>query len=228
MRKVALCMACYKGAEPEVVDGLIRMGYKIGRETQDEFAPFFAMRKRAELAANFALEQMEASENSADSRFTHVVWIDDDIVVNGHKILRLLDCVDDEHPVVAALAFERHRPHRPGIWASTKFGDLHTGVQQILDYPPDSLIRISAAGLCCVAFDREVFAAINKPYCDWKYKGFDRSSYTPDGYLFGQFRDHDIPCFCHTGIMVGHMMHPKAVGEEYAKRFEGHWDEERE
>lgn len=221
-RKVALCMACYKGCEPPVLLGLVRMAFALGRRTQDQFKPLIAMRKRGELAANAALAQMEEAEERDGFRFTHVIWIDDDVIVDPDGICRLLGLVDDDHPVVAALAFERQRPYHPAIWRKTNtWGSEYHSMEQIIEYPEDDWVPIIASGLCCVAFDREVFDAIKKPYFDWVQPGYQRRDCTPDGYLFDQFDDAHIPCFCHTGVKVGHMTYPLSVDEKYARRHGG-------
>lgn len=223
-RKVALCMASYKGSDVPVMRGLIRMAFALGRRTDDEFSPFIASRQRAEVAANRSLALMEAAERNHDVRFTHVLWMDDDIVVEPDAIIRLLDLVDNSHPVVAALAFDRNPPYAPAIWKKVhQWGNAYHSLTQILDYPQDDWVPIIASGLCCVAFDREVFEAIKKPYFDWIQEGYDRNDHTPDGHLFGQFEDHHIPCFCHTGVKVGHMSHPVIVDEAYAKSH-GDWE----
>ena len=223
MRKVALCSAVYKGCEPEVLRGFMSALFTLGRKTDDQVCPFLAQRKRAELASNWCLSNMEQTEETTGEQFTHVLWVDDDVVVDGDAILRLLDCVDIEHPVVAALAFERQPNYRPAIWQGNYFGDQYVSMHQIFDYPADEMIPIVASGLCCVAFDRDVFDAIRKPYFDWVQPGYDRESCTPDGYLFGQFMDHHIPCFCHTGIKVGHMAHPQVVDEAFALEHRDAW-----
>ncbi len=207
-----------------VLDGFIRASFRLGRETTDKFAPFLAMRRRGELAANECLSRMEVTEAETGERFTHVLWVDDDVVIDGEVVTALLDAVDDEHPVVAALAFERHCEMKPAIWAGVWFGVHLTAIKQILEYPADTMIPITASGLCCVAFDRDVFDMLHKPYFDWIQKGHtERLPCTPDGWIFGQFDDQKIPCFCHTGIKVGHMGHPQVVDEAYALARKGKW-----
>ncbi|MBS3821706.1 MAG: hypothetical protein KGY81_08090 [Phycisphaerae bacterium] len=216
MRKVALCWASYKGSEPEVVDGLVRMAFSLGRRTGDMFAPFCAKRKQAHLAANHALQLMENAEEASGERFTHVLWIDDDVVVDAEGTLKLLDSVDDYHPVVFALAFERQNFLKPAIWRSKKFNGSRYGVEQILEWPEDELLEVYASGLCFAAFNRDVFDAIKKPYFDWVQKGYARNSVTPDGYICAQFEARGIPVYCHTGVEVGHMALPKPIRHEQA------------
>ncbi len=228
MRKIALCSAVYKGCEPEVLKGFMGALFALGRRTEDKVCPIIAQRKRAELAANYCLNNMDLAEETTGESFTHVLWIDDDVVVDGASVLRLLDCIDEDHPVVAALSFERYGEFRPAIWTRRICGQYQISIDQILDYPEDELIEIAASGLCCVAFDRDVFRAIKKPYFDWIQRGYKRESCTPDGYLFGQFMDHRIPCYCHTGIKVGHMAPPQVVDEEFALMHKDEWQAEAE
>ncbi len=222
-RKIALCMAIYKGMEPEVGMGLTDMAFALGRHTTDEFALFPAIRKRSELAANYALDQMEHCEKDKGIRFTHVIWMDDDIVVGGNGIRKLLASIDDDHPVVFSLAFERDGQHKPGIWKSLDLDGEHINVEQIFDYPEDELIPVYAGGLCCAAWDREVLTAIKKPYFDWLQPGFQRNSHTPDGYFCGRLHDAGIPVHCHTGVKVGHMSYPYIVDETIAETFRPKW-----
>ena len=222
-RRIALWTSMYKGIDPEVVSGLVQAAFALGRRTNDCFAFIPAIRKRAELAANEAAKLMEHAESETGERFTHVVWMDDDIQIEPDTIIRLLDCIDDDHPVVFALAFERDGQHKPAIWRSIKWNGKHQNIEQIFEYPPDELIRVHAAGLCCAAWDREVLTALKKPYFTWQLPGYGRSSVTPDGFFCGRLHAKGIPVFCHTGIKVGHMTYPLAITERVAMEYKDRW-----
>ena len=222
-RNIAICMASFKGCEIEVLMGFSQAAFRLGRDTEDRFAFFPAVRQRAERAANLSLQHMEDEEEKLGIKFSHIIWIDDDVVVNGDAILKLLDSIDSEHRVVASLSFERNGAYRPAIWKAHKWGGEAITIEQIFDYPEDDLIEIEASGLCCVAFDRTVFDEIKKPYFDWILKGYKQRGCSPDIYLFMKLNEAGIKCFCHTGIKVGHMSFPYIVDEAFALKHKDQW-----
>jgi len=224
VKSVALCAACYKGSEPEVVEAWTKMAFALGRQTNYKFKLFIAKRKRGELAANYALHLMEEDERQNGHRFTHVMWLDDDVVPDAAGTLKLLDAVDVHHPVVFALAFERDGQHKPAIWEGVYYGEYRVGIKQIFEYPENAMLRITAAGLCQAVFDRDVFDVLKKPYFDWVLPGYGRSSVTPDGYVCGKLEDVNIPVYCHTGIKVGHMRMPFPIDEDYANHYRHLWE----
>lgn len=226
--RVAICMASYSGCAPEILTQLISVSFALGRRTDWEVMPFIIGRRRCEVACNTAIDLMERAEEQfpKDERFTHVLWFDDDVALSPNSTIRLVESIDEQHPAVFALAFFRQHPYRPSIWKYRQWQGQDCTLEQIYDYPEDELIRVSAAGLCAAAFDRDVFLALDKPYFEWKMGGLNRRAATPDGWLCMQLLKQEIPVYCHTGIKTKHLGFPEVVDEELALKYKDKWTHE--
>lgn len=224
-KRVAFCMASYKGPGPEMVGPLARMFFAFGRRRDWEFAPFILGRKQCHVACNDALSAMEDAEQllGRGQKFTHVMYMDDDVYMTPDNAVRLIEAVDKDHPVVFALAFYRQWPHRPSLYAYAKWHGLDTELHPCNDYPPNEMFRVNAAGLCAAAFDRDIFRLIKKPYFDWFEGGYNHPAMTPDGFLCYRFLEAGIPIHVHTGIGCTHVGFPDEIDEAKAVQFRDKW-----
>jgi len=224
--KVAIIRASYKGSEPVVEDTWFRAIFQLGRVTDWECKLFSVARRTAQVACNHCLEWVEKDEKENGHRFTHVIYMDDDVTVDGDTFIKLVNAVDIVHPAVFALAFFRTAPFRPAIFEGIREdgGKGRTiSFKSIVDYPENDWIQVDASGLCAAAFDREVFAMIDKPYFDWGMEGKNAEQYTPDGFLCNKLAEKGIRLYCHTGIRVGHLGVPYIINEAQALPFKEQW-----
>ena len=225
-KRIALCMATYKGPTPESFKAALRMVYAFARKKSWEVAPFIVSRMHCELACNACLDLMERAEKllTPEQKFTHVLYMDDDVCMTPEKAIALIESVDRNHPAVFSLCFYRQYPHKPSIYAYQKWQGMgHTKLLPLTEYPENQLFRVNAAGLCAAAFDRDVFRLIKKPYFDWQNEGFEKPAMTPDGFLCYRFLEASVPIYCHTGIDCTHMGFPPGVDRKYAERYKGKW-----
>lgn len=222
-KRIALCMAAFKGCEPEIVHMHMLLASRLSREPGWKYHPFVVGRKSMALACNTTLENMEELERSTGETFTHVLWMDDDVGILAEDAVRLINCIDDEHPAVYALAFFRQPPYKPSLWRQRRLGEERTTFEQMFDYPADTLVRVDAAGLCAAAFDRRLFNMLKKPYFRLVEKGYKQTACTPDGALCNALGDAKVPIYVHTGIKTTHMSFPQRVTEEFALKYKDQW-----
>ncbi len=224
-KRVALCMATYRGPHPDVFIHGLRMIYAFARRKEWEFAPFVVSRMHCEVGCNASLDLMERAEMLLEpgQKFTHVFWMDDDVYMTPEKAIALIECVDKDHPVVFSLCFYRQYPHRPSLYEYRTWDGLKTELMPMTEYPENELIRVNASGLCAAAFDRDIFRLIKKPYFDWYNAGPDQAPMTPDGFLCYRFLEAGVPIHCHTGLDCVHIGYPQEVDRGFAHKFKDKW-----
>lgn len=228
-KRVAFCMASYKGCEAEMVQSHVRMSFAFGRRTNWEFMPFFVSRMRCDVACNRAIGLMNEVEAllPKEQHFTHILWMDDDVALSPNEAIRLVNLVDDEHPAVFALAFYRNKPYIPSLYKYIEWDGSPVTLEHLIEYPENDFLRVSAAGLCAAAFDRDLFRQLKTPYFRWIEGGFKQPSCTPDGWLCHQFLQLGIPVYCHTGIKAKHLGFAEIVDEELALKHKEGWADAR-
>lgn len=223
-KRIALCMASYKGCEPEILHMHCRLASRLSREPGWKYCPFIVGRMHMALACNTTIDLMEQVEDESGETFTHVLWMDDDVGLDAEDAVRLINCVDGDHPAVYALAFFRQPPYRPSLWRYRKWGDEDTTLEQLFEWPENELMKVGGVGLCAAAFDRRLFKSLKKPYFILVEHGFNQSSCTPDGWFCNKLRQNDVPIYVHTGIKATHMSFPQRVDEKFALKYKAEWN----
>ncbi|HUU82295.1 MAG TPA: hypothetical protein VM243_02215 [Phycisphaerae bacterium] len=217
MTSLAWCTTCYSNADAFSTAGFFHMALALGRLGIDA-EPFVRTDMECGDACNAIMEDVAAREAERGSRFTHVLWMDDDVIVKPDDLGRWLDMVDAEHRAVYSLAFFRTDPYRPSIWLFQDDAREQAGkrIAFHLYYPKNELIPIACAGLCAALFDRTVFDEIPKPYFRWVEGGYMVKACTPDAFLCGQLNTAGIQLWCHTGLETKHVGMPLLVDEATA------------
>lgn len=96
--------------------------------------------------------------------WTHVLFIDDDIVVEPDTLLRLLSHKKD---IVAGLCTRRNDPPVPNI----RFYDKEEGsTRQIWEWPEDQLIEVDSVGTGLMLLTRHAVEQVAQAYfdCEWE------------------------------------------------------------
>ncbi len=220
--RLAVCMAIFDEHDALASVTLARTAYEVGKRGWG-LGLFPATRAACHVACNQSLSFMEDHERSTGIEYTHVLWLDDDVAISAENVIRLIECIDAEHPAVYALAFYRQPPHRPSLYEYRKFNGWDANLRLMTDYPEDQLVRVASAGLCAAVFDRRVLKLLSKPYFDWRESGKNSSPMTPDGYIAAKLYEQGIPMFVHTGIDCTHMGGKARINAEYATQFKKLW-----
>lgn len=226
MTSIAWCVTAYESVDPYATAGFLHQALGFGRLNYD-VEPFIGVGLECAEACNAIIEDMEYCERERGSRFTHVLWMDDDIIVQPEDLAHWPGLIDENHRAVFGLGFFRVHPYRPGIW---RYGDDKTvsagqRIKYFMDYPEDAMVQVSCAGLCAALFDRTVLDLLEKPYFRWVEGGYNRPACTPDAYLCGRLTDAGVALWCHTGIKLKHVGPPVLVDEALAQKHKDQWPE---
>lgn len=152
---------------------------------------------------------------------THCDWlwmVDDDMTFQPDVLDRLIEAAHPtERPMVGALCFiggEGSRV-RPTLYNFTsEDGDM----EHVMDYPPDTLVKIGSTGAACVLIHRSVFAAMKAKYgvlpdgrknaYPWFQEGLVNKHggpYGEDAAFFMKASALGFQLHVHTGIKCGHL-----------------------
>ncbi len=226
MISVAWCTTCYEAVDVFSAASFLHESLAMGRLGWD-VEPFVGHNMECAEACNAIMEDVERREQERGERFTHVLWMDDDIIVRPEDLERWPALLDEEHRVVFGLGFFRTHPYRPGIWKFAQDPSILAGqrMKYFCDYPEDAMVQVCCAGLCAALIDRTVFDLIDKPYFRWIEGGYKKPACTPDAYLCGVLMEANVDLWCHTGIKLKHVGMPRLVDEEYAIKFRDQWPE---
>ena len=226
MKSIAWCITAYEYVDPYAAAGFLQSALALSRLGYD-VEPFVQTGMSCEAACNEIMERVERRERERGSRFTHIFWMDDDVIVKPDEFERWIPMVDGRHRAMFGLAFYRVEPHQPGIWRHVADTTLSTGarMEHFVDYPENELVQVSCAGLCAAIFDRSVFNIISKPYFQWVEGGYARSGCTPDAFLCGKLSSAGVTLWCHTGIQLKHVGVPQLIDSEIARPHKERWAE---
>ena len=146
------------------------------------------------------------------------LWmVDADMVIPADTLYRLLDVAHPtERPIVGALCFGGGRSERvfPTIYKAVDH-DGAAGVEPVMDYPRDALVKVAATGAACILIHRtvflrmaQVFGVINgepNPH-PWFTEGVHHGVPFGEDIAFCQrARALDIPVHVDTRVKIGHV-----------------------
>lgn len=114
---------------------------------------------------NAIVEQVLAQEAAAGIRYSHLFWIDDDVILPVDALDKLL-AVDA--PLVSGLYFMRRAPHLPVAYEEVQDPAYRDKFWPVSSYPDQGVREIAAAGMGCVLVKREVFDAVPRPWFAWR------------------------------------------------------------
>lgn len=135
-----------------------------------------------------------------DGTYSHLLFIDSDMVVPVDLITRLLDADKD---IVSALAFKRVFPFEPCIFKTCTKKDATF----YLDYTK-GLIQVAGTGMACTLIKREVFEKLSQPwFTPMENIGEDLS-------FCVRAKDKGFQIWCDTELICGHIT-SEAVTEHH-------------
>lgn len=129
--------------------------------------------------------------------FTHILFLDDDVLVPPDMLIRLLSHDKD---IVSGLYLMRNFPHRPILFSEARLSGhcLNT----VLVDGMEGLIPIVNCGLGAVLIKREVFEAMEKP---WITLGeLEADHWCDDISFFNRVRAKGFELFCDLDVLCGH------------------------
>lgn len=127
-------------------------------------------------------------------RFTHILWIDSDMVVPPDSLNRLLAT---NEPIVGGLYH-------------TKRGDLHPAVFTVdpvvaVEMPGSGLTQVDGFGLGCALVQRTVYEEMASTYRDERWHEFSYGA-GEDTFFFKRCKRMGVPVWLDTDLRCGHVV----------------------
>lgn len=144
-------------------------------------------------------------ESFLDTRCTHALCLDADVVLPNDAIIDLIEANVD---VISGILFQDKPNCLPLILASGAASNKNAQ-SFILDWPRDKIFPIDGAGLGVCLFKREVFEKIKAPWFEFTEKSGE------DLAFFKRVRKEKIPIFCHPRVMCGHEKRHLIIYEDF-------------
>lgn len=157
---VILCPT-YRAPEPKMQDGLAKM---VSYTREKDFAIVYGGPPIQASVVHWSRNWLISEQLKSGKPWTHVLFIDDDIVVEPDALERLLSHKKD---IVAGLCTRRNDPPVPNI----RFYDPDNGeTRQIWDWPEQQLIEVDAVGTGLMLISQKALELTAQAYFDCEYE----------------------------------------------------------
>jgi predicted peroxiredoxin len=149
---------------------------------------------------------------------THLLFVDSDQCDIPPDAVETLIAPDVD--IVGGLYFKRAYPYPPIMYRFKEEGEF--GMAHVVEFPMNALVEVDVIGMGLTLIKREVFNKLKRPYF---YYGLDehedgsRRGMSEDTYFCRQARRAGIQIFCHTGVVVGHIMDTAVGVDHFADSF---------
>ena len=137
------------------------------------------------------------AQQAIDNKCTHVLFVDDDIILQKDTLVKLMRHNKD---VVTALYLLRSFPHYPALFDEA----FESGANKFTFLDSQSgLIKSSNCGLGCVLISTDVFKKMEEP---WVRLGeIKKDGWCDDVGFFNRCREAGFEIWCDLDAAVGHM-----------------------
>lgn len=158
---VAILCPTYRAPEPQMQDALVAMVH----HTRDKgIATVYSGAPVQASVVHWSRNWLLTEQLKSGKPWTHVLFIDDDIVVEPDYLERLLSHGKD---IVAGICTRRNDPPIPNI----RYYDQETGdTRQIWEWPDNQLIEIDAAGTGLMLLSKHAVEQVAQAYFDCLYE----------------------------------------------------------
>lgn len=154
---VAILCPTYRSPEPQMQDALRAMVVHTGEKG---IATVYTGPPVQASVVHWSRNWLLSEQIKSGKPWTHVLFIDDDIVVEPDALERLLAHKKD---IVAGLCTRRNDPPVPNI----RFYDKDTGeTRQIWEWPENQLVEVDAAGTGLMLLSRHAVEQVAQVYFD--------------------------------------------------------------
>jgi len=137
-------------------------------------------------------------QEAIDKECTHVLLIDDDIIVKSDLLIQLLEHDVD---IVSALALMRNYPHPP--LAFTSADEMGKCLFTVLPKNESGLIEVVATGLGCILIKTSIFDKLERPWI--RLGELESDEWCDDIGFFKRVREAGIKIYCDLDAQVGHV-----------------------
>lgn len=185
--KILIGVPCMETAPIEYINSILKL--KKPQGTEILHVPLCLVYVARDMIIDYAIQ----------GDFTHVMFIDSDMVFNSDLILKL---VEHDKDIVSGLAFKRKPPYSPCIFKKLKIGELGEGICEIYEDYQSGLNEVEGVGMACCLIKTEVFKKIRASgqQCFTPIKGLGE-----DFAFCVRARQQGFKIFADTSLKVGHM-----------------------
>lgn len=154
---VAILCPTYRAPEPQMQDALASM---VAYTRKSDVATVYGGPPMQSSVVHWSRNGLISEQIKSGKPWTHVLFIDDDIVVEQDHLVRLLS---HEKDIVAGLCTRRQDPPVPNI----RFYEQETGdFRQIWEWPENKLIEVGAVGTGLMLVSAHAFEQVGQAYFD--------------------------------------------------------------
>jgi hypothetical protein len=137
------------------------------------------------------------AKSAVDNDYSHVLFIDDDVIFQSHSLYQLLHHDED---IICGLQLKREYPHPPLVFDKEVEGGMLRHLN--LKHGQTGLVPIVASGMGFCLIKTDVFRSIDFPY-------FTMGQVVPDSigedvYFYRQTKDK-FNAYCDLDCVVGHV-----------------------
>ena len=153
---------------------------------------------------------------AVEGNFTHVLWLDSDMVFGPNTLIDLMKDLDEGRDIVTALAFARRPPFSPCIYKKLRQGINADEIEaeHYLDYPKRKIFEVEGHGFACCLMKADVFRRMQE-------EDNEHQPFAPI-YPFGEdlsmcirARRKGIKLFCDSRIVIGHVARTVVTEQSY-------------
>lgn len=203
MRKIiSVCIPCFKGVEPEVLEDYMRFSYHLGRR-YPEYDFFLAIKPRSEqFRARNSLVTASLQVNA-----DYILMLDDDHIIDWRQgnepseqynfLKKLIEHIDTtpNAGIVGALYYQRGGECKP-----VAMNEVHGGYYWMQDHEIQcKLQEVSVTGGGCMLIKREVFDKISSPWFE------PELGLGTDIQICKKAAEAGFKIYCDTSIVIGHL-----------------------
>lgn len=154
----------------------------------------------------------------ADPQFTHLMHVENDMIIPDETILRLLEV---NKPIVSGLYFLRRGNGQPCLYkklvrVAGRDPEQDYTMSPITLFPTEQPFKLNGCpGLGCVLIARSVFEQVPFPWFDLKENG-----YGSDMYFYTKVRRAGIDVWVHPLVRCGQIEYQEWTFDDYAQRLQ--------
>lgn len=136
---------------------------------------------------------------NAEHGFTHILFLDDDLVIPPDLLTKLLSHDKD---IVTGLYLMRNFPHQPILFEQSNDSGQCLWYRHKDEHNTD-LVEVVSAGLGCCLIKTSIFSKLEKPYV--RLGEIEVDHWCDDLGFFKRVREANIKIYCDLSVQCGHM-----------------------
>lgn len=185
---VVLCPT-YRAPQPQMQDSL---GQMVRYTREKDFATIYSGAPLGSSVVHWSRNALITQQLTSGKPWTHVLFIDDDIVVEPDALERLLSHKKD---IVAGICTRRNDPPIPNVRATNP--DTGAPSRQVWEWPENALLDVDAVGTGLMLISQKALELVAQAYFDCAW---EKEFYGLEGERLEELKAVRLKCFDETKI----------------------------